>query len=85
MERTQLFKGNCIELMKNIANESIDLVVTDPPYKLVSGGCTTKGCIATTDITKQPASVSKKQRKRGNKHGIYGRDSERRSGRNEVF
>jgi site-specific DNA-methyltransferase (adenine-specific) len=35
-------QGDCLELMKDIPDESIDLVVTDPPYKIVSGGCTTK-------------------------------------------
>lgn len=45
-----LLKGNCLELMKDIPDESIDLVVTDCPYHIVSGGCTTgaygnkKGC-----------------------------------------
>lgn len=34
----QLFQGNCLDLIKNIADESIDLVVTDPPYKVISGG-----------------------------------------------
>lgn len=35
-----LLKGNCLELMKDIPNESIDLIVTDCPYHIVSGGCT---------------------------------------------
>jgi site-specific DNA-methyltransferase (adenine-specific) len=30
--------GDCLELMKDIPDESIDLVVTDPPYKTISGG-----------------------------------------------
>lgn len=32
--------GDCLELMKNIPSESIDLVVTDCPYHIISGGCT---------------------------------------------
>lgn len=28
----KLYKGDCLELMKDIPNESIDLIVTDPPY-----------------------------------------------------
>lgn len=28
----KLYKGNCLEVMKDIPNESIDLIVTDPPY-----------------------------------------------------
>ena len=35
-----LRQGDCLELMKDIPDESIDLVVTDCPYHIVSGGCT---------------------------------------------
>ena len=28
----KLYKGDCLEVMKTIANESIDLIITDPPY-----------------------------------------------------
>ena len=27
-----LLQGNCLELMKNIPSESVDCVITDPPY-----------------------------------------------------
>ena len=37
-----LRQGDCLELMKDISDESIDLLVTDPPYKIVQGGCTNK-------------------------------------------
>lgn len=37
-----LRQGDCLELMKKIPNESVDLIVTDPPYKIVQGGCTNK-------------------------------------------
>lgn len=37
-----LRQGDCLELMKDIPDESIDLVVTDPPYKIIQGGCTNK-------------------------------------------
>ena len=33
-----LKQGDCLELMKNIPDGSVDLVFTDPPYKLASGG-----------------------------------------------
>lgn len=36
--RTTLFLGNCIEEMANIENESVDLVLTDPPYNLSKPG-----------------------------------------------
>ena len=32
--------GDCLELMKTIPDGSVDLVVTDCPYHIVSGGCT---------------------------------------------
>jgi site-specific DNA-methyltransferase (adenine-specific) len=34
----QLIHGDCIQLLKSIDTESIDLIVTDPPYKIISGG-----------------------------------------------
>lgn len=30
--------GDCVELMKSIADNSIDLIATDPPYKMTSRG-----------------------------------------------
>ena len=30
--RVKLYKGDCLEIMKDIADESIDLVITSPPY-----------------------------------------------------
>lgn len=30
--------GDCLELMKNVRNNSIDLIVTDPPYNLEKSG-----------------------------------------------
>ena len=34
----QLMHGDCMEAMRHIADSSIDLVVTDPPYSTGSGG-----------------------------------------------
>ena len=31
-DKGMLFNGDCLEIMKNISNNSIDLVLTDPPY-----------------------------------------------------
>lgn len=31
-------QGDCLELMKEIPDGSIDLIVTDPPYEIVAGG-----------------------------------------------
>lgn len=40
MAYTQIHNDDCLVGMKSIADESIDLVVTDCPYHIVSGGCT---------------------------------------------
>jgi len=37
-EMGMLFHGDILDLIKNIEDESIDLVVTDPPYKTTSRG-----------------------------------------------
>lgn len=34
-----LRQGDCLEIMKDIPDKSIDLVVTDPPFLYVKGGC----------------------------------------------
>ena len=36
----KLIHDDCLNALKDIPNESIDLVVTDCPYHIVSGGCT---------------------------------------------
>lgn len=37
----RLYNGDSLEILKQIPNESVDLVATDCPYHIVSGGCTT--------------------------------------------
>ena len=32
----QLYNGDCLELMKNIPDSSVDLVLTDPPYGVIT-------------------------------------------------
>ena len=32
IEKCELWQGDCLELMKNIPDGSVDLVLTDPPY-----------------------------------------------------
>ena len=34
----KLYQGDCLELMKNIPDGSVDLVVTDPPYEICTSG-----------------------------------------------
>ena len=38
MDNIKLLHGDCLELMKSIPDSSVNLVLTDPPYKLTSGG-----------------------------------------------
>lgn len=35
-DKVELFKGDCLELMKDIPDESIDLIACDPPYGTTS-------------------------------------------------
>lgn len=37
---SKIINKDCLIALKEFQDESIDLVVTDPPYKLVQGGCT---------------------------------------------
>lgn len=37
----KILLGDCLESMKNIPDNSIDLIVTDPPYRIIGGGCST--------------------------------------------
>ena len=38
MEVDYIEQGDCLELMKEIPDGSIDLIVTDPPYKVTARG-----------------------------------------------
>jgi site-specific DNA-methyltransferase (adenine-specific) len=42
LELNKIYNMDCLEGMKLIADNSIDLIVTDPPYKIVQGGCSNK-------------------------------------------
>ena len=33
----QLFNGDCLEIMKELQDNSIDLIITSPPYEDISG------------------------------------------------
>ena len=37
MKKFELWQGDCLELMKNIPDGSVDLVLTDPPYGTMAG------------------------------------------------
>ena len=34
-----LFNGDCLDVMRDIPDGSVDCAVIDPPYKIVAGGC----------------------------------------------
>lgn len=38
MENIKLYNDNCLNVFKNIPNDSINLIVTDPPYRVMSRG-----------------------------------------------
>ena len=38
----QIILGDCFKSHENLPDNSVDLVVTDPPYKITAGGRTTK-------------------------------------------
>ena len=38
MSNIKLYQGDCLEVMKNIEDGSVDLVVTDPPYEIATTG-----------------------------------------------
>lgn len=38
MSSAKLYLGDCLEVMKEIENNSIDLVITDPPYSISTSG-----------------------------------------------
>ena len=42
MPKIELIQGDCLEKMKDIPDGSIDMVLTDCPYKIVAGGATNK-------------------------------------------
>ena len=45
MKSMELWRGNCLELMKNIPERSVDLVLTDPPYGISYQGRSRKKSI----------------------------------------
>lgn len=50
----ELYNDNCLNILKDIPNESIDCIITDPPYKVTSRGCSgTMGGYWKSDIAKK--------------------------------
>lgn len=55
----ELKHGDCLELMKTIPDCSVDLILTDPPYKIVSGGCTNKKNATSGMLSRKNSAVRK--------------------------
>ena len=54
MNKIKLINGDCLDTLKNIPNESIDLIVTDPPYPTTSrGNAGNSGGMLQKDINKK--------------------------------
>lgn len=52
MSEVKLIQGDCLVEMQNIPDKSIDLICTDPPYKVTSKGCSgTMSGYWTADLT----------------------------------
>lgn len=70
----KLFNDDCLKVLKQFDEESVDLVVTDCPYHIVSGGCT-------NDVVKigrytECSGIFQKARKRESHGGCYVGDSQ---------
>ena len=50
--------ADCLEVLKNIPDNSIDLVCTDCPYKVVSGGCSGKSLFSASKYLKNAKEVA---------------------------
>lgn len=57
--KIQLFCGDSIELLNGIPDESVDLIVTDPPYKIISGGVNGTGSDLGGMLSRKLCSVRK--------------------------
>lgn len=42
-ETFELYRGDCFKLMRKLDSESVDCIITDPPYFLSNGGVTCQG------------------------------------------
>lgn len=54
MELNKIYNQDCLVGMKEIPDGSVDLIATDPPYKITArGGCGTMSGYITTDMSKK--------------------------------
>lgn len=57
----KLINDDCLKALKEIEDNSVDLIVTDPPYKIISGGRKVNG-----DVSTQPSGMFTKLSKENN-------------------
>ena len=55
LDLNKIYLGDCLEVMRNIPDKSIDLVLTDPPYGIGESGSKnhSRGCMAQTTKFKE--------------------------------
>ena len=64
MKNIKLYKGDCLGVMKDIPDGSVDLIVTDPPYRTISGGNKStkwKSGYSTSVLSENDGKIIKKQ------------------------
>lgn len=65
MKPIELWQGDCLELMKNVPDGSVDLVLTDPPYGTMKGIDDKHDWDTTIDTEKLFAEISRVLRRNG--------------------
>ena len=65
MKKFELWQGDCLELMKNIPDGSVDLVLTDPPYGTMKGIDDKHDWDTTIDTEKMFSEISRVLRQNG--------------------
>lgn len=68
--KIELYNADCLEILKTIPDESIDLVVTDCPYHIVSGGVTNDALKIA--VTRETGGILQKRRKDAHGNIYYG-------------
>lgn len=58
MKRYELHRGNCLEVMRGMADNSVDAIVTDPPYGLTNRGGGPNGKGLDTPFARSKAGAS---------------------------
>lgn len=62
----KLYNDDCLNVLKTLPDNSVDLVVTDCPYHIVSGGCS-NGAYGNN---KEPGSIFERHTKHQSLYGI---------------